>query len=77
MSMAVEDIIRKIRSLPSRLRFHLLFSAFINLEKSSQILSLIDVHGEMLAGLSKELNELPLQVRQVLIASELKQSLVG
>ena len=75
--MAVEEIIRKIRSLPSRLRFHLLFSAFISLDKSSQVLSLIDVHGEMLAELSTELNALPSQVRLVLIASELRQSLVG
>ena len=75
--MVVEEIIRRIRSLPERLRFHLLFSAFVSSERSSQIVSLIDVHGEMLAELSAELNALPSQVRLVLIASELRQSLVG
>ena len=75
--MVVEEIIRKIRSLPSRLRFHLLFSLFVNSERASQTISLIDVHGEMLAELSRELNALPSQIRLLLIASELKQSLVG
>ena len=75
--MLVEEIIRKIRALPARLRFHLLFSVFTNPETSSEVLSLIDVHGQMLSDLSRELNSLPSEVRPLLLASELKQSLAG
>ena len=75
--MVVEEIIRKIRALPARLRFHLLFSIFISPDKSNRALKLIDVQGEMLAELCSELNELPAQVRLVLVASELKDSLIS
>ena len=75
--MIVENTIKKLRALPVRLRFHLLFAIFINPEKSRETLSLIDTQGEMLAELTKDLNDLPMQIRMVLIASELKQCLQG
>ncbi len=74
--MLVEEIIRKIRALPVRLRFHLLFAVFVKPETASDVVSLLDVHGDMLSEIAREISSLPVQVRLPIIASELKESLV-
>lgn len=71
--MKVEEIVMKIRALPLKLRFHLLFSLYIAPNKAPLRLALIETYGSMLSGLAKEILNLPKDVFPLLVASELKQ----
>jgi hypothetical protein len=68
----VEEIVRKIRALPIRLRFHLLFALYIAPDLATGKLSILETYGEMLATLAGEINELPLEISQILVASEMR-----
>lgn len=70
--MKVEEIVRKIRALPIRLRFHLLFALYIAPHSATKKLSILETYGEMLATLAGEIKELPPEVFQILVASEMR-----
>lgn len=74
--MTVEEIVKKIRTLPLKLRFHLLFAIYIDADSANARLRIVETYGEILVDLSKEILNLPREVCQLLVLSEIKQLVV-